>query len=239
VERIEPLAAGFRLHTPSGPIEAERVVLAAGLGNATLAPMVGLTAPVRPNKGQVLVLERRQPFLPFPLETMRQTAEGTVLLGDSQEDAGIDTTLGLDVLGAIARRAVRVLPALAGVRVIRAWAALRVLTPDGLPIYAHSAAHPGASLVSCRVLVDGAPFDARAGDSVAAALLASGRLACRETPVGGAPRGPYCLMGVCFDCLVTIDGVPDQQGCTVTVRTGMRIDTQRGAAAVGSGSGPP
>jgi hypothetical protein len=58
------------------------------------------------------------------------------------------------------------------------------------------------------VAIDGADFEARAGDSVAAALLASGRLASRATPVSGAPRGPFCLMGVCFDCLLTIDGVP-------------------------------
>jgi D-hydroxyproline dehydrogenase subunit gamma len=81
------------------------------------------------------------------------------------------------------------------------------------------------------VVIDGEPFVARAGDSVAAALIAAGRLACRTTPVSGAPRGPYCLMGVCFDCLVTIDDRPDQRGCLVAVVPGMRIETQRGTGA--------
>ena len=85
------------------------------------------------------------------------------------------------------------------------------------------------SSADVEVIVDGAPISARAGDSVAAALLASGHLACRTTPVSGAPRGPFCMMGVCFDCLVVIDGTPNRQGCLVTVQDGMRIETQKGA----------
>lgn len=90
------------------------------------------------------------------------------------------------------------------------------------------------------VTIDGAPFDARAGDTVAAALLASGRLATRTTPISGAPRGPFCMMGVCFDCLVTVDDVPNQQACLVAVAPGMRIRTQHGAVVLappGGGSG--
>ena len=79
------------------------------------------------------------------------------------------------------------------------------------------------------VTIDGRPFAARAGDTVAATLLAAGVKACRTTPVSGAARGPFCLMGVCFDCLVTIDGRPNQQGCLVPVREGMSIEQQAGA----------
>ncbi len=75
---------------------------------------------------------------------------------------------------------------------------------------------------------DGIPITASAGDSVAAALLAAGIRACRTTPVSGAPRGPYCMMGVCFECLVRIDGMDNRQGCLVTVQEGMRVETQRG-----------
>ena len=82
------------------------------------------------------------------------------------------------------------------------------------------------------VFVDGQAFTARAGDTVAAAVLASGRAACRTTPVSGAPRGPFCMMGVCFDCLVVVDGRPNQQGCLVRVAPGMRIETQRGEREV-------
>jgi predicted molibdopterin-dependent oxidoreductase YjgC len=77
---------------------------------------------------------------------------------------------------------------------------------------------------------DGAPVTARAGDSVAAALLAAGHLVFRDTAVSGAPRGPFCMMGACFDCLVEIDGEPARQACMVVVQDGMRVARQHGAA---------
>lgn len=67
------------------------------------------------------------------------------------------------------------------------------------------------------------------GRSVAAALLAAGVSRFRATPVSGAPRAPYCMMGACFECLVEIDGVPSRQSCMVAVRDGMRIRSQEGA----------
>ncbi len=140
---------GFALRTKQGVVTARKIVLAAGLGNAHLAPMVGIAMPVTPNKGQVLVLERVQPFLPFPLETLRQTDDGTVLVGDAQQDAGYDETLDPAVMSAMAARAARVFPLLRDVRVNRAWAALRVMSPDGYPIYAQSRAHPNAFAVTC------------------------------------------------------------------------------------------
>ena len=78
------------------------------------------------------------------------------------------------------------------------------------------------------VTIDGKSTEARAGDSVAAALLAAGLDHCRTSAVSGEKRAPYCMMGVCFDCLVTIDGISNRQGCLIEVRDGMRIDTQRG-----------
>ncbi len=83
------------------------------------------------------------------------------------------------------------------------------------------------------VTVDGRTVEAREGDTVAAALLAAGIDRCRTTAVSGAPRAPYCLMGVCFDCLVTIDGVGNRQGCLVAVRAGMAIETQAGKREAG------
>src|SRR6218665_1805772 len=58
---------------------------------------------------------------------------------------------------------------------------------------------------------DGRPRTGRAGATVAAALLANGVTACRATPVSGAPRAPYCMMGICFECLVVIDGIGNRQ----------------------------
>ena len=70
------------------------------------------------------------------------------------------------------------------------------------------------------------------GASAAAALLAAGWSSIRETPVSGAARGPYCMIGVCFDCLAEIDGVPNRQSCMVAVRPGMKIRRQRGARQI-------
>ncbi len=86
---------------------------------------------------------------------------------------------------------------------------------------------PNAS--ELRLRFDGVEILARQGDSVAAALLAAGVVALRETPVSGAPRAPYCMMGVCFDCLVEIDGVGNRQACLTPARDGMVITRQRGA----------
>ena len=79
------------------------------------------------------------------------------------------------------------------------------------------------------ITIDGAPFAARAGDTVAAALVAAGFRALRTTAVSGAPRAPFCMMGACFECLVAIDGHANQQACLVAVAPGMRIETQHGA----------
>lgn len=89
-----------------------------------------------------------------------------------------------------------------------------------------------ADRIAVDIIVDGAVVAARHGDTVAAALLAAGLSCCRTTPVSGAPRGPFCMMGVCFDCLVTIDGRASQQACLVAVAPGMRVDTQHGARAL-------
>lgn len=84
-----------------------------------------------------------------------------------------------------------------------------------------------------QIFVDGLAVAARQGDTVSAALLASGCDARRSTAVSGAPRLPYCMMGVCFDCLVTIDGVGNRQGCLVPVAEGMQIEIQKGKREIG------
>ncbi len=83
------------------------------------------------------------------------------------------------------------------------------------------------------LVVDGQRIQARFGDTVAAALLAVGLGHGRTTPVSGAPRAPYCLMGVCFECLVSVDGVGSRQGCFVPVRDGMVVETQLGRREAG------
>ncbi len=81
--------------------------------------------------------------------------------------------------------------------------------------------------------LDGEAVSGREGDTVAAALLALGRRSFRRTAVSGAERGPWCLMGVCHDCLVTVDGVGNAQACLMPLRAGMAVETQEGRREVG------
>jgi len=78
------------------------------------------------------------------------------------------------------------------------------------------------------ILADGHPLAAYEGESVAAALVASGRRFTRWTARTGEPRGYFCGMGVCQDCLVTVDGLPNVRACMTPVRDGLRVETQRG-----------
>lgn len=78
------------------------------------------------------------------------------------------------------------------------------------------------------VYVDGHPVTAGADESVAAVLLRQASFWSRTTPVSGARRAPYCMMGVCFDCLAVVDGVSSVQTCLAQVRDGMRIERQHG-----------
>jgi len=79
---------------------------------------------------------------------------------------------------------------------------------------------------------EGLSMTAPAGTSIAAALLLGGAGAFRSTPVTSAPRAAYCMMGVCFDCLVEVDGAPSRQACLTPLRQGMVVRRQQGASAV-------
>jgi len=72
---------------------------------------------------------------------------------------------------------------------------------------------------------DGEIIRARGGETVAAALLAAGRRTLRNTPRTGEPRGLFCGMGVCFDCVMTVDGQPGVRTCLTSIREGMVVTT--------------
>jgi hypothetical protein len=82
--------------------------------------------------------------------------------------------------------------------------------------------------------IDGVPVVAEAGETVAAVLLRQAEAWNRLTPVSGAKRGPYCMMGVCFECLAEVDGVASTQTCLVSVRDGMRVTRQTGKRRLGA-----
>ena len=81
------------------------------------------------------------------------------------------------------------------------------------------------------LMLDGREVTAYEGESVAAVLLAEGEVATRLTR-SGAPRGVYCGMGVCFDCLVAVDGVPNRRACVTWAREGMDVRRQAGFEAL-------
>ncbi len=84
------------------------------------------------------------------------------------------------------------------------------------------------------IYLDGKPVPVPAGISVAAAMLQLGALPTRLTPVKQSPRAPFCMMGVCFECLIEIDGFPNQPACQVEVQPGMRVRRQCGAGELAS-----
>lgn len=89
---------------------------------------------------------------------------------------------------------------------------------------------PGAVTVH----VDGVPVLAERGESVAAVLLRQEAGWSRLTPVKESKRTPYCMMGVCFDCLAEVNGIGSVQTCLMTVEDGMRIERQRGKRSLGA-----
>jgi predicted molibdopterin-dependent oxidoreductase YjgC len=84
------------------------------------------------------------------------------------------------------------------------------------------------------IYIDGAAVTAEAGESVAAVLLRQRPLWSRTTPISESRRAPYCMMGVCFDCLAKVDGEASVQTCLRQVTDGMRVERQQGKRSVGA-----
>ena len=120
----------FIVSTRDADYHAERVVFCAGLSNQRLCRDLDMRIPVQPLRGQLLITDRVPRFLPAATLQVRQTAEGTLQIGDSHEDVGLDEAATLEVITRLARRAVRIFPHLAQVRLNRAWGALRVMRSE-------------------------------------------------------------------------------------------------------------
>ena len=140
----------FRIVTKKGlTISANKVVISAGLGAKKIGPLFGFLGLVSPQRGQILVTEKISPILNRPSVTIRQVDEGAIQIGDSQEQAGFNDNETQAQMSRIARNAIKVIPKLAQLRLVRAWGSLRVMSPDGLPIYHQSHTMPGAFLITC------------------------------------------------------------------------------------------
>jgi glycine/D-amino acid oxidase-like deaminating enzyme len=140
---------GFVVDFAGGRASAPRIVIAAGLGCRAIAAQVGLDIPIRPQRGQMLITERLDPFLPLPMHTITQTGQGTVMIGTTNEEVGFDNATTVSGVAGLSALAVRSIPALSRVNIVRQWAGLRIMTPDGGPIYAESTTHPGAFVAAC------------------------------------------------------------------------------------------
>ncbi len=169
VARIAPQGDGFDIVSDRDTVHAAKVVVACGLGIPALAPMVGLHAPVRPVRGQMIVTERLAPMLPIPGSGVRQIHEGLVQIGTTTEEGEIVPATTVADLARMAARAAQVIPALAEARIVRSWAGIRPMTPDGCPIYQQSPSHPGAFVAVCH---SGVTLCAAHAGPLAAAILA-------------------------------------------------------------------
>lgn len=130
-------------------VEAGKTVLSAGLGAAKLGPSMGFKAPIRPQRGQVLITEKMPKIINRPSLIARQVDEGGIQIGATNEEVGYDDTVTTSGLAGLAAEAIAAYPALGKAQLLRSWGALRVLSPDGLPIYQESREMPGAYLVTC------------------------------------------------------------------------------------------
>jgi glycine/D-amino acid oxidase-like deaminating enzyme len=155
------------VRTPRGEIAASQVVLAAGSWTGEFGESAGLDIPVQPRKGHLLVLERtRTPIRHKLMEAsyldttqsnaadlqvalvLETTRTGTVIIGSSRARVGFDRSTQPEVIAREAARAVRFVPGLAGLRVIRTYAGLRPYPPDHLPLIGPVAALPGLFVAS-------------------------------------------------------------------------------------------
>ncbi len=140
----------FRVTCSDGTVlQAAKVILSAGLGAAVLGPKLGFKAPIRPQRGQVLITEKMPKLINRPSLIARQVDEGGIQIGATNEEVGTDDRVTQSGLSGLAADAIAAYPALAKAQLVRSWGALRVLSPDGLPIYQESAELPGAYLVTC------------------------------------------------------------------------------------------
>ena len=151
VTRIVPVTTGgFEIHCDGGhQFGCDKLVIAAGHGSAELGHHLDMEIPIFPVQGQVVVTERAQMTMAYPTNYVRQTDDGNYLLGPSARDVGFNDETETTTLRDITRRCTTAFPHLKRLRVQRTWAALRIMTPDGFPVYLQSEAYPEAFSFSC------------------------------------------------------------------------------------------
>ncbi len=160
VMEVKPGSAGIIVKTNKREYGCKKLVMAAGHGSTRLMGELGVHLPLYPQRGQLLVTSRREPLLPFPLLTIRQTGEGTFMIGVSNESAGHDLRVTTSVLKSQAQKAIAIFPLLGDLKWVRSWSAVRVITPDGSPLYDTIPGHDNIFVMAGHSAVTLAPMNA-------------------------------------------------------------------------------
>lgn len=150
VTQVKRFNSGIRLmHEKQVLCDGEQVVLCAGLGADRLGPPLGFHAPVRAQRGHILITSKLPPLIRRPSDVIRQVNDGGVQIGASAEEVGPDDRETLTMTATLSRDAITLFPKLATANLVRSWAALRIMSPDGYPIYQQSPWYANAWFVTC------------------------------------------------------------------------------------------
>jgi glycine/D-amino acid oxidase-like deaminating enzyme len=161
VSAVVPKADGtVTVKTRQGDYQCRKLVIAAGHGSIRLLAPLGEKLHIYPQRGQLMVTQRHERVLTVPILSVRQTPDGTFVIGLSTEDTALDTRVTAEAMRSQAANAIRLFPMLARVNWVRAWGAIRVMTPDGAPIYSRVRGHDNITVVALHSAVTLAPLAA-------------------------------------------------------------------------------
>jgi len=159
VRQIIPQDRGsIQVKTSQGDYICKRLVVAAGHGTNKLIAPLGEKVNIYPQRGQLMVSERYKRVLDIPILCCRQTPDGTFIIGLSTEDTGLDDSVTISAMKNQAANAIRLFPTLKKLNWVRSWGAIRVMTPDGAPIYTKLANHPDITVIAMHSAVSLAPL---------------------------------------------------------------------------------
>lgn len=159
VSAIKPQGDGtIRIQTSHGEYSCGKLIVAAGHGCKRLLAPLGEKLHVYPQRGQLMVTQRYRRILKIPILCTRQTPDGTFLIGLSTEDTAMDSRVTLQAMQNQAANAIRLFPLLKRLNWVRSWAAIRVMTPDGAPIYSRLRDHANITVLALHSAVSLAPL---------------------------------------------------------------------------------
>lgn len=159
VGKVHPQKDGTTMvETSRGRYICEKLIIAAGHGARRLTHNLGEKLNIYPCRGQLMVTERHKRVLEVPILNVRQTPDGTFLIGLSEEDTAHDTGITMTAMRNHAREAIRLFPELARLNWVRAWGALRVMTPDNAPIYSRLQDHENIFVLALHSALSLAPM---------------------------------------------------------------------------------